>query len=197
MQLSSSLLYDRASSRMSALTATATKLQTQLATGKKYSNPSENVAVSQQIAEFDRKDANSAAYKTNLDFSGSLLKQADSTLGSIGDQLTRAREIATQAANGTLSGSNLKSLGEELSSIVDGLVGLGNTADLRGQPLFGSAAGTPAVVRNADGTFTYNSAPKLAEIPIGDGLTMQPTETASRIFTSGSGDTLANLVALS
>lgn len=196
MQISSSLLYDRASARMSLLTASATKLQTQIATGKKYTNPSENVAVTQQIAEFDRKDADAAVYKTNLDFSASLLQQADSTLGSIGDQLTRAREIATKAANGTLDPSNRKVLGEELLSIVDSLVGLGNTADLRGQPLFGSAAGTAAVVKNANGTFTYNTAPKLAEIPIGDGLMMQATETSGRIFNSSAGDTLANLVAL-
>ncbi|MEH3035422.1 MAG: flagellin [Sphingomonas adhaesiva] len=196
MQISSNLMFDRSSSRMSQLMATATKLNVQIATGKKISTPSENVTVAQQIAEFDRKDADAAAYATNLKLSESLLKQADSTLGQITEQLQRATDLVTQAATGTLSDSNRKVIGSELSALVDAMVGLGNTKDLRGQPLFGSASGTDAVIRNANGTFTYNTAPKLSEIPIGDGLTVQPTETASRVFNSGAGDTLAMLAQL-
>ncbi|MEH3100093.1 flagellin N-terminal helical domain-containing protein [Sphingomonas adhaesiva] len=196
MQISSNLMFDRSSSRMSQLMATATKLNVQIATGKKISTPSENVTVAQQIAEFDRKDADAAAYAINLKLSESLLKQADSTLGQITEQLQRATDLVTQAATGTLSDSNRKVIGSELSALVDAMVGLGNTKDLRGQPLFGSASGTDAVIRNANGTFTYNTAPKLSEIPIGDGLTVQPTETASRVFNSGAGDTLAMLAQL-
>lgn len=196
MQISSNLMFDRSSSRMSQLMATATKLNVQIATGKKISAPSENVTVAQQIAEFDRKDADAAAYGTNLKLSESLLKQADSTLSQITEQLQRATDLVTQAATGTLSDSNRKVIGSELSALVDAMVGLGNTKDLRGQPLFGSASGTDAVIRNADGTFTYNTAPKLSEIPIGDGLTVQPTETASRVFNSSAGDTLAMLAQL-
>jgi flagellar hook-associated protein 3 FlgL len=196
MQVSSNLLYDRASTRMSSLMQTATKLQTQVSTGKKYTNPSENVAVAQQIAEFDRKDADAAVYASNLDASAALLQQADSTLGSISEQLQRAVELANKASTGTLDAGNRKVIGEELSSIIDGIVGLGNTKDMNGQPLFGSASGTDAVVKNADGTFTYNAAPKLSAIPIADGLTIQSTETASRVFTSAARDSLAMLTDL-
>lgn len=190
MQVSTALFYDRASSRMTALTAQASKLTTQIATGKKIINPSENVAAAQQLAEFDRKDADAAAYSGNLDLGASLLKQADSTLGSISSQLQRAIELATQAATGTLGPDNRKVIGNELDSIVDGLVGLANTNDMNGQPLFGTAAGDAAATRNADGTFTYNTVNKQSPIPIGDGQTLQATETASRIFTSSAGDTL-------
>jgi flagellar hook-associated protein 3 FlgL len=196
MQISSSLLYDRASSRMSALNATATKLQTQIATGKKLTSPSENVAVAQQIAEFDRKDADAAVYKTNLDLSASLLKQADSTLGSITLQMQRASEIANNSATGTVNAADRKILGNELSSVIDSLIGLGNTTDLRGQSLFGSTAGAAAVTKNGDGSFTYSAAPTLSAIPIGDGVTVQATETAARIFNSDAGDTLAILTKL-
>ena len=196
MQISSNLMFDRSSSRMSALMATATKLNTQIATGKKISTPSENVTVAQQIAEFDRKDADAAAYSTNLNLSASLLKQADASLGAMTDQLQRATDLVTQAATGTLSDSNRKVIGGELSALVDSLVSLGNTKDLRGQPLFGSASGVDAVIRNANGSFTYNAAPKLSEIPIADGVSIQATETASRIFNSGAGDTLAMLAQL-
>lgn len=204
MQLSSNLLFDRAATRMGTLTANAAKLQTQIATGKKITSPSENVAVSQQLAEFDRKDADAAVYQKNLDLAGSLLGQTDTTLGSITDQLARAKELATSAASDVLSDSQRKVIGTELSTIVATLVSLGNTKDLNGQPLFGTKGGDAAVVAKADGTFSYSGetagvadpASNLTNIPIGDGLTMQATETAARVFKSGAGDTLANLSAL-
>lgn len=191
MQVSTGLFYDRASTRMTSLTAQATKLMTQVSTGKKLISPSEDVAAAQQIAEFDRKDADAAAYAGNMTLGASLLQQADSTLDTISSQLQRAVELATQATTGTAGPDNRKVIGLELQSIVGTLVGLANTQDSNGQPLFGSASGTAAVVQNNDGSFTYNAAPALAAIPIADGQTLQPTETAARIFTSSAGDTLA------
>lgn len=197
MQISSNLLYDRSAARMSSLMASANKLQTQIATGKKYSSPSENVAVAQQIAEFSRKDADAAAFGTNLDLAASLLQQADGALSSITDQMQQATELVNKAATDTLSVSDRKVIGDQLQSVISTLVALGNTNDLRGQPLFGSASGVPAVIDNKDGTFTYNTAAKLSEIPVGEGgLSVQATETSSRIFTSSKGDTLAMLSAL-
>ena len=87
-------------------------------------------------------------------------------------------------------------IGDELSSILDGLVGLANSQDVRGQPLFGSADGTQAVTRNANGSFTYSAATKLSEIPIGDGQSVQATETAARVFTFNGGDALGAIAKL-
>ena len=193
MQISSSLMFDRSAARMGSLMTTAAKLQTQIATGKKFTSPSENVAVGQQLAEFDRKQIDAAAYVSNMGTASSLLSQADTTLDSITTQMQRATELTVRASNDTLSVADRKAIGDELKSVVDTLVGLGNASDSNGRPLFGSASGTPAVIDNKDGTFTYNTAPKLSEVPIGDNLTIQPTETSARIFQSGAGDTLAIL----
>ena len=196
MQISSSLLFDRSASRMSSLMSTATKLQTQIATGKKYTSPSENVEVMQQIAEFDRKDADAKVYDTNLTLSASMLKQADSTMQSITTQLQRATDLVNQASTGTYNTADRKVMGDELKSIVSTLVSLGNTRDQNGQPLFGDPSGQPAVIDSKNGTFTYNNAAKMSEIPIGDNLSVQATETAERIFKPGGKDTLAMLSTL-
>ncbi|WP_162234670.1 flagellin N-terminal helical domain-containing protein [Sphingomonas sp. Leaf231] len=176
--------------------STAVKLQTQIATGKKFTTPSENVAVGQQLAEFDRKNIDAAAYNSNMNMSASLLSQADTTLDSIVTQMQRATELTVRAGNGTLSVADRKVIGDELKAVVDTLVGLGNVPDSNGRSLFGSAAGTPAVTKNTDGTFTYNTAPSLSEVPIADNMSIQPTETAARIFQSPAGDTLAVLTQL-
>ncbi len=196
MQIASSLMFDRSAARMGSLMSTAVKLQTQIATGKKFTSPSENVAVGQQLAEFDRKNIDAAAYSSNMKTASSLLSQADTTLDSITTQMQRATELTVRAGNGTLSVQDRKVIGDELKAVVDTLVGLGNVNDSNGRPLFGSASGTAAVVKNTDGTFTYNTAPSLSEVPIGDNMTIQPAETAARVFQSPAGDTLAILTQL-
>ncbi|WP_162143934.1 flagellin [Sphingomonas phyllosphaerae] len=171
----------------------AVKLQTQLATGKKFTSPSENVAVGQQLAEFDRKNIDAAAYTSNMNMSSSLLSQADTTLDSVYTQMQRATELTVRASNGSLSVQDRKVIGDEMKAVVDTLIGLGNVTDSNGRSLFGSASGDAAITKNTDGTFTYNTAPSLSEVPIADNMSIQPTETAARIFQSPAGDTLAIL----
>jgi flagellar hook-associated protein 3 FlgL len=195
MQVPTSLFYDGLSKRMSGLNARAGILQTQISTGKKLSAPSDDAVASQQLAEFRQRDADAKVYGTNMNVAGALLRQADSTLFAITEQLQRAIELTSQASNGTLTSDARRVIGAELTAIVDQLVDLGNTKDLRGQPLFGSADGTKPVQRAADGSFSF-VATKVSEIPIADGQMIQATETAARVFQSGGGDVLTILATL-
>ena len=192
VQLSTASFYDSNARRLSSMSARAQTLQTEIATGKRITTPSQDPAVAQQLAELARKDSDAAAYGANMTLAGSLLTQADGVLGQIATQLQRARELTTQAATGTQNSETRKIIGTELESIVGAIAGLANTRNVRGQPLFGTPDGTPAVVQNPGGGFTY--APiNVSEVPIADNMSIQPTETAARIFQSPAGDTLAIL----
>ena len=195
MQISTSLFYSNATARFSKMNERASELQMQISTGKKILRPSDDPAASQQLAEFDRKDADAAVYGANITLAGSLLDQADGVLSQIATQLTRATELATQAANGTQTDATRKIIATELNSIVGSLVGLANTKNVRGQPLFGSASGGLAVVDNKDGTFTFPPDVQVSEVPIADGQSVQATESAKRIFSlaGGNDNTLAML----
>ena len=194
MQVPTSLFYDNLSRRMSGLNARAGVLQTQIATGKKLAAPSDDAVASQQLATFRQRDADAKVYGQNMNVAGALLAQADSTLGSITEQLQRAITLTSQASNGTLTPDARRVIGAELGAIVDQLVDLGNTEDLRGQPLFGSADGTKPVQRAADGSFAFVST-KVSEIPVAAGQTIQATETAARVFQSGGGGDVLTILA--
>lgn len=202
MQISTSLFYSNATTRMGKMSERASELQTQIATGKRIIRPSDDPAASQQIAELDRKDADAGVFRDNMTLAGSLLKQADSVLGQISTQLTRATELTTQAATGTQTDASRKIIGIELKSIVESLVALANSKNVRGQPLFGNAVGGAAVTTGTDASgnpsFTYAAAtPAVSEVPIADGQSVQATESAERIFSLGGGDnTLAMLTRL-
>jgi flagellar hook-associated protein 3 FlgL len=196
MQISTTLFYDMASKRMKTLTDRANVLQTQIATGKRVQSASEDAALAQQVAEFDRKDADTAVYQTNLTLAGSMLNQADGVLGNMTGQMQRAKELAIQAANGTQTLETRKQIGLEISSIVDTLMSLANTKNLRGQPLFGTEEGKQAVTRDAaTGAFTFLD-PKVSPVPIGDGQTLQATEGVSNIFVSSDLTTAPNTLVM-
>ncbi|MBZ6383400.1 flagellin N-terminal helical domain-containing protein [Sphingomonas sanguinis] len=188
---STSTLYESTTKRMAALQGKANELMVQNATGKRLIKPSDDAAASAQIAQLDRADADSAVYKGNLNLAKSVLQQVDTTLGSIGDQLKNAAEIATKAANGTLSDYDRSVLGDQLIAIRDQLVQLGNTRDMRNQPLFGTVDGTDAVQLN-NGTATYADS-QVSAVPIDRDQTVEVTVSAKQVFQSGNSDTFTVL----
>lgn len=182
MQIATSLFYDRSASTMNALSAKADSLQTQIATTKRFSAPSQDSVAYQRLAGLTRDTANDKAYAANLGTATSVLKQGDTSLTAITDQLQTATTLVTQAKNGTLNAANRKAIGEQIAGIVATLTSLANAKDARGQALFGGGDGTTAV--STDGSYTLATKP-VSGIPIGEGQSVQANETAARIFTVG------------
>lgn len=183
MQISTRRLYDRSTGLMQSLTARADTLQNRISTGSKLAKPSDDVVAYQKLAQIKRSSADDGAYAANIKVAQSVLAQSDSTLSSIESQLQRAAELATQANSDTLSPANRKVIGEQLQAIVQDLVGLANTKDVRGQPLFGGASGDSAVTQAADGSVSFTSGTADASpIPVGDGVGVYATDNARRLF---------------
>lgn len=192
MRIATSQMFDRPLSLMSQLTVQADSIQTQIATGKKLQAPSSDPTAYLRLQGMKRTTADDKAYSANIDMAQALLAQSDSTLDSVEAQLQRAQELATQAANGTLSDTNRAAIAKELESIRETLFSLANTRDVRGQPLFGGATGDIAYV-DVDGAITFAGDGEPAPIPIGEGNTIQGSVTGERVFASSAGDVFAVL----
>ena len=195
MQIATSLFYDRSAKTMNALSKHADALQTQISTGKKFAAPSSDSAAYQRLAGITRDTANDKVYAANLTTAASVLKQSDTTLTAISDQLQRASELTVQARNGTLNADARKAIGAEMASIVETVASLANVKDLRGQPIFGGVDGGAAAVKQADGSYALAST-SVSPIPVGDGASVQANESASRVLRAGGKDTLAILSAI-
>lgn len=193
MRVATSQLYNRPASLMTRLTAEADRTQIQIATGKKLLAPSDDAGAYLRLQGISRQSADDGAYAANIGMAQGLLAQTDTTLESVEAQLTRALELATQAANGTLSDTNRAAIGKELESIRDTLFALANTQDVRGQPLFGGASGDVAHIRNPDGSIAFAGTGEPSAIPIGEGVNIQGTVTGTRAFASGGSDMFAVL----
>ncbi|VVT16293.1 Flagellar hook-associated protein 3 [Sphingomonas sp. EC-HK361] len=164
MQVSTSLFYDRASQRMSSLSSKIDTINAQISSGKKLLAPDDDSVAYQRLQSIARDTSDAAAYAKNLSVAKLAFSQADSTLTSLTQRLQRANELATQAANGTVSPTDKQAIAAELDKIIDDVVSFANTTDARGQPVFGGTNGTTAVTRTGS-TITF-SAGTQAAIPI-------------------------------
>lgn len=182
MTISTSLFYDRNAQRLATLSGTATRIQTQISTGRRIENPSDDATAYARLARISRDSADAVVDQGNIDLAQTVLGQADSTLEAITTQLQSAQELVIRANSGTLSDNNRAAIVPQLRQILDDLFTLANTSDARGGPLFGTATGDTAVTRDASGTISFTGTGNAASIPIGNGVSVAPSETAERIF---------------
>jgi flagellar hook-associated protein 3 FlgL len=182
MQVSTNRFYDSTGTLMQQLSKQADTLNTQIATTKKFAAPSDDVVAYQRLATIKQANMDSTSFGANITLAQSLLQQSDTTLGSVESQLQRASELAVAANSGTLNDGDRQSIATELQGILSSVVALANTKDARGQPLFAAATGAGAVTQAADGSVTFDGSGNPASIPVADGVTVQPTESAARVF---------------
>jgi flagellar hook-associated protein 3 FlgL len=105
------------------------------------------------------------------------LQVADSSLGSVVSQLTQAISLATSANNGTMNPSDVKSVSNQISGILDEVQSMANTS-YQGQFIFAggqtsttpfttSTAMSPAITTyNGDGDVNYLETPNGQKIQL-------------------------------
>ena len=117
------------------------------------------------------------------------LQVADSSLGSVVSQLTQAISLATSANNGTMNSSDVKSIGSQISGILDEVQSLANTS-YQGQYIFagGVTSTTPFTTSTATSpaTTTYNGDEDVNYLQTPNGQKIQLNVPGDQIF-SGTG----------
>lgn len=182
MLVSTNLFFTRLNTQLGSLADHAQTLQTQISTGKRLTTASDDPGVYRRVQRLDRATADDKGWGNNITLATSVLNQADSTLGDITGLMQNAQELALQGNTGTLSPADRKLVAQQLRGVVDDIVNLANVRDGRGAPLFGAATGDTALVRDASGNVTFGGTGDPANIPIADGISVRPSESAEKIF---------------
>jgi flagellar hook-associated protein 3 FlgL len=185
MKISTQLLFDRASDQMSMVQNKLTQSQAQLAQGKQVLKPSDapdQAAVIQRLKSvLNRQDS----YQSSLSTLKSRLESEDTTLKSASDLLIRAKEIAVQAANDTLSPVNRKALGFELKAVRDQLLSLANSRDSNGNFMFaGSRLKDPPFSGPAGQSPEYKGDQTRMTVMVGEQRSIPINRTGSEAFVS-------------
>ena len=171
-------------------------LTTELSSGLSIAELSDNPVASVQDLLYSSQISRLDSFTQSATTEQGVLQVADSTLGQVVTQLTSAISLATSAGNGTLSASNLTSIGTEIGGIRDEVLSLANTSYL-GQYLFSGSQGSvkPFTLNTTStpATVTYNGDDATQSIRTPAGQSVAVNVPGSTIFTASGADVLGTL----
>ena len=183
MKISTNLMFDRATKQMTSSQTNLAKSQAQLAQGKQIINPSDAPDQASTVQRLKSILSRQDSYQTALNTVQNRLQGEDSTLSSVSDLLIRAKEIAVQANNDTLSSDNRKALGVELQGLRDQMLSLANTRDSSGNYLFaGSKVSQAPFMSIAGGSPQYAGDQTRMSVMVGENRSMPINRTGTDAF---------------
>jgi flagellar hook-associated protein 3 FlgL len=131
------------------------KTQNQLSSGKRVLEPSDDPAAAAQILQLNQAQADVTQYQKNITGAQNNLGLEDSQLDNVNTLLTRVRELAVEAGDGSLTQSDRQALAAELQQRLDELGGLANTRNANGEYIFAGFQGQQAPFVQSGTTYTY------------------------------------------
>ncbi|MDT0574697.1 flagellar biosynthesis protein FlgL [Croceicoccus sp. F390] len=161
--------YTRSLREMTDLRRSTEALQTQLVTGERLARSSDDPVAASRLRTLDRADRLAQIDAANARRASSDLSLAASALQNLADDFTRARELATWAANDPLAPEQREIIGRELLSMVSSMVATANATDSSGNALFGGTATGPAYILDGAGNASYAGTPQNETLALGDG----------------------------
>ncbi len=170
--VSTSAFYERSTQTLSGLRARAERLQGSIGSGERLARSSDDPVAASRLRSLMRAESFSSIDMANANLASADLQLADGALSDFAAFTIRAQELATQAANGTLSASQRAALGQELALIHTNLFALSNTRNAAGQSLFGGEASGAAYVLDASGNAVYAGTASAGELSLGEGLSV-------------------------
>jgi flagellar hook-associated protein 3 FlgL len=113
------------------------------------------------------------------------MQVADSALGSVVSELTQAVSLATSANNGTMNASDVKSIGSQISGILDEVQSLANTS-YQGQYIFAGGQTSAAPFSTSTGSSpavtTYNGDADVNYLGLPNGQKIQLNVPGDQLF---------------
>ena len=183
MRISTSWQFQQSLSTMLNQQSSLANTQNQVTTGKRINVASDDPTGAAQALSLNHILASNAQYTSNIDAANTRLTTEGGALDSVTSLLDRARTLALNGINGSLSPSDRQNMATELTQIRDQLVQLGNTTDTNGTALFAGTSTTAApFTKNSDGTVTYNGNDGQLNTAVGSSLQVPIGDAGSSIF---------------
>jgi flagellar hook-associated protein 3 FlgL len=183
MKISTTYLFDRATSQMAASQAKLSKSQAQLATGKQVIAPSDAPDQAASIERFKSLIAKQNSYETALNAVETRLQTEETALTSVSTLLIRMKELSIQAASDTLGPKDREVLAIEMRGLRDQALSLANTQDSNGNYLFGGSRVKQAPFV-ADGIHSpeYRGDQTQMQVSVGDQRTVLLNRSGAETF---------------
>lgn len=184
---------------LSRSTAQEQVLSGQISSGVRLTGLGDDPVAAAQNVQFSEQIAVDSTFTQTAATTTARMQVADSTLGSVVDQINQAISVATAGNNGTNNANDRSSVAAELTSIRDEILGLANTT-YSGKYLFsGSQNSTPPFQLDTSTTpasVIYAGDNVVNNLNTPGGQSIATNLPGQQIFTSASGDLLGTLNSL-
>jgi len=162
------------------------RTQAEISSQKKLLDPSDDPAGAAEANRLRGQTSALQAIDDGIGFGTAVLGAEDSALDQTENLISRAQEIATQAASGLSTPAARQQASEEVAQIERGVLTLANT-QLDGRYVFGGLATGPQPFANLDDPgFTvataYSGSANPFNLPIGSGQTVALTTPGDQVF---------------
>jgi len=156
MRISTVTMFDQNVSNMNRQQAEFMKIGTQMSTGRRVVNISDDPqAASRAVAVSQSKAVTQQFMDTRVSVKNSLSQQ-ESVLNSVSDVIIRAKELMVQASSDSLSDVDRVAVAKELEGVYENLIGQANSTDGNGRYIFGGYQDdTQPFSRAPDGSVQY------------------------------------------
>ena len=168
---------DNLISQMNQLQNQQNQLQNQVTTGLKVSLPEDDPATMNQVLTLQSQAASNTQYQSNITELQSAATTSADAMNSLQTITEQAGEIATEAAGGVTSSSQLSTYATQVGSLIQEALQAANTKDANGNYIFGGTINnqppfSAATDSNGDVTaVAYNGNTDVSDSQIGPGQT--------------------------
>ena len=148
MRISTNTFFEHSVRGITDLQSSLGKVQTQIASGKKLTSPSDDPIAAAQVIEINQSIAMNDQYARNRLQLKNSLSHTDTVMNDVQDVLLNIHETTIAASNGVASVHDKAAYASTLQGYYDQLLKLANTTDSYGNYIFaGSNNGQQAFVR--------------------------------------------------
>ena len=181
INLSTGAFYERATRQIGSLRQQAGDLQNQIGSGERLTRSSDDPVAAARLRTLARRERLAEVDQLNSDRAMDDLQLTDKALGSLTDLTARAKELAMQAANGSLGTEQRQLLKAEIDGLRESMLLVANGRNSGGQALFGGQAPGLAYADTGAG-MSYVGTGTAESVGIGDGQTVTRAMTGPEVF---------------
>jgi flagellar hook-associated protein 3 FlgL len=158
-------------------------IEAQVTSGTRLTKPSDDPIGTAQALNFQEGIDQTNQFLTNINAASSWLSTSDSALSTVDNSLQRARELAVQAANGTLTSSDRQSIQAEISQIQQSVLQSSQAKYGASYIFSGTRSDAPGYVSanpsSVAGAYQGNSAAVLRQVAPGQNIAVNTDATAT------------------
>ncbi len=183
MRVSTSQTQDVAINAMLEQQEKLSKVQKQIATGKRIFKPSEDPIGAARVVDLKNILQTTAQYQKNIDAARARLTVEESIMGNATGILQRVRELAIAANNASQTNETRNFIAEEVDQLLEEILDMANSTDGSGDYLFaGSKINFRPFVNNENGKYEYQGDDTQRNLQIGPRRTIATSDSGSFVF---------------